>query len=427
MGNVNCCKGPEKEPVKDELTNDANLYDKEGYPHDSVVNRENQVEEQNLPKNEEIEVEENDVKPQDENNVDNNQNEENGEEEANEENPEQNQQIEDEHKEPEEQEIDREEGEGEHVEDGVKEQIEDKVIDKQAEQQLEKEELKKEDQVQEQAQVREEQPPHINEGGMEEVEDDNKQELSEQEKAQREIIEQQIAQDRQNRELDIERDYKDIIGETVGQTTYINEPTTEENQNYEILNNVEPVTMKDADEVNNYFQNLGTNVTSYTNNDNININSINSNFINENQIDLNNLKLESNVISGNEEDLKYFNQNASTPNNNIDLASLGLATSTQVQGAATEEEINKYFQNNEFTSFGNNYSEYNINNSNNIQYNIPNTSSNIVFGDSQGTTEFKEYATSQVQKNTATMSYVTPPTVTTSYNYNYDNPIQYNY
>ena len=57
--------------------------------------------------------------------------------------------------------------------------------------------------------------------------------------------------------------------------------------------------------------------------------------------------------------------------------------------------------------------------------NIPNTSSNIVFGDNQGNTQFSEYAISQVQNNTATMSYVTTPTVSNSYTYNFNNPIQY--
>ena len=53
---------------------------------------------------------------------------------------------------------------------------------------------------------------------------------------------------------------------------------------------------------------------------------------------------------------KYFLPNAQTQNNNnFDLASLGLQTNTTVQGATSEEEINKYFQN-----AGNTYNTGNV-------------------------------------------------------------------
>ena len=104
MGNIDCCKGVEKE--KEELNNDAaNTYDKEGYPHDSVENKENIVQNElgDLPKQEEIEVEENDIKPLEENNEIEQENK--AEEEQNEQlNTEQNQ-PEDEHKQYEEHEL----------------------------------------------------------------------------------------------------------------------------------------------------------------------------------------------------------------------------------------------------------------------------------------------------------------------------------
>ena len=67
------------------------------------------------------------------------------------------------------------------------------------------------------------------------------------------------------------------------------------------------------------------------------------------------------INNTNDEDLnKYFQTNAYTQNTNIDLASLGLQTSTTVQGASNANEINNYFQNSG-TSYntGNiEYSEY---------------------------------------------------------------------
>ena len=67
------------------------------------------------------------------------------------------------------------------------------------------------------------------------------------------------------------------------------------------------------------------------------------------------------INNTNDEDLnKYFQTNAYTQNTNIDLASLGLQTSTTVQGASNANEINKYFQNSGASYNAGNieYSEY---------------------------------------------------------------------
>ena len=272
---------------------------------------------------------------------------------------------------------------------------------------------------------------------MEEVDNNRQeQELSQKELAQREIIEQQMAEGQQQGDVDIEQQYNDIIGETVGQTTYINEQATDiiPDINTEGMQNMAPITMKDADEVNKYFESLGNNITSLNNNV-ITTDLDNKTLIKETQYELNNYNIESNNIisadANNEDYNKYFQQNASTQNNNIDLASLGLQTGTQVQGATNEEDINKYFQNNEYV-YGNssnlNYSEYNVSNNNNADYNISNTNSNITYGVNQSSTnQFNEYPASQIQTNTKNISYVGTSGVTGSYTYNYNNPIQYNY
>ena len=95
-----------------------------------------------------------------------------------------------------------------------------------------------------------------------------------------------------------------------------------------------PIVFKDAEELNKYFESIGTKaynqVVSSTDNISTNINNLDYNNIN---------------TDTNEEDLnKYFQPNAYTQNNNFDLASLGLQTNTTLQGASSEEEINKYFQ-----------------------------------------------------------------------------------
>ena len=84
-----------------------------------------------------------------------------------------------------------------------------------------------------------------------------------------------------------------------------------------------PLVFNNAEDLNKYFESIGT--AAY------------------NQV----VSSTQNVVNNtNDEDLnKYFQPNAYTQNTNIDLASLGLQTSTTVQGASNANEINNYFQN----------------------------------------------------------------------------------
>ena len=98
--------------------------------------------------------------------------------------------------------------------------------------------------------------------------------------------------------------------------------------------------------MNKYFESIGTNAY--------------------NQVASSLQNVESNTNNNNEDLNKYFQPNAYTQNTNLDLASLGLQTSTTVQGATDANEINKYFQNNTTTyNTGNvGYSEYKATTSN---------------------------------------------------------------
>ena len=152
----------------------------------------------------------------------------------------------------------------------------------------------------------------------------------------------------------------------------------------------QPIVFKDADELNKYFESIGTNaynqVVSSLNNTSTNVNEVSN-------VNLNNMNININTNT-NEEDLnKYFQPNAYTQNdNNFDLANMGLQTSTTLQGATSEEEINKYFQ-----GAGTTYNTGNVE-VNQYQYGTNSQTQNT------GSVNFSEYkATSSKQ----------------SYNYNY--------
>ena len=155
--------------------------------------------------------------------------------------------------------------------------------------------------------------------------------------AQRENIEQPQKQEQQDNQIynqvqenNIKNDYKEILGNTIAQTTFIDETNPIQAQSITATNTVkpptyinttaQPIVFNNAEDLNKYFQSIGTSVNNEV------ITSTNNNDINDE--DLN----------------KYFQPNAYTQNTNLDLASLGLGTSTTVQGATSAEEINKYFQ-----------------------------------------------------------------------------------
>ena len=103
--------------------------------------------------------------------------------------------------------------------------------------------------------------------------------------------------------------------------------------------------------MNKYFESIGTNAY--------------------NQVSSSLQNVENNTNNNNEDLNKYFQPNAYTQNTNLDLASLGLQTSTTVQGATDANEINKYFQNSNTTTYntGNvGYSEYKATTSNAQHY-----------------------------------------------------------
>ena len=213
-------------------------------------------------------------------------------------------------------------------------------------------------------------------------------ELPKEELVQREIVEQQqIPQYNEQNNIDYLRgavniqnnnyNYNEIIENAPrSQTNYVNEPIQTPIQNVDTTNNIqqinnafintttttniqEPLVFKDADEVNKYFESIGTNA----------YNQVVSSISTQNNLSSEINNLNTNTNTNNEEDLnKYFQPNAYIQNTNIDLASLGLGTGTSVQGANTEEEINKYFQ-----SSGNSYNtgnadllnQYGLNNQNN--------------------------------------------------------------
>ena len=162
--------------------------------------------------------------------------------------------------------------------------------------------------------------------------------------AQRENIEQPQKQEQQDNQIynqvqenNIKNDYKEILGNTIAQTTFIDETNPIQAQSITATNTVKPPTY--------------INTTAQP------------------------------IVFNNAEDLnKYFQPNAYTQNTNLDLASLGLGTSTTVQGATSAEEINKYFQGSNTYNTGNvdlgqygydvtnqsgnvNYSEYKVTNS----------------------------------------------------------------
>ena len=461
MGNINCCKKPDEPAKNDEIINDEeiNQLDNEGFPQDSVQNKEDQNKDNTeeikpLPNNEEIEVNASQNKEEPEQNAQNEE-EQNIEEAANnlyeqgkaaisnsqnqnveennEENQEQNQQENEQENEQqgEEQEIEQEaEQQGEEQEQEVEQQGEE-----QEQENEQKGELQEADEQGEEQQQKEEQQESI--AQQQEVIEQPKQNLVQEKIAQREIIEYQLNQEHEG-ENEVNKQYNDIIGATVKEETqYVKDYNQYDTNNVQNTNNIinieqqpainytnitstNPTVFKDSDDLNKYFQNLGIDINTQSqvlsqtdNNFNINTNYNYNTNINTNET---------------EEDLnKYFEPNAYTQNGKIDLASLGLQASTTVQGATNADEINKYFQNIDTTyNTGNvdlaqygysgsnsatenvNYSEYSVtkNTGNHNNYNL---GSNV---------QYNTYSQSQIVQNAATT--YAPQTASYSYSYSYN-------
>lgn len=450
MGNINCCKKPD-EKIESDLINDPediNQLDTDGYPQDSVKkgdeqNNQNEEEIKPLPNNEEIEANSN------ENNQKENEEPEQKEEED--------QKDEEEQKEEEEPKEEQEQKE-ENVEDAAKKSYEqeanaavshsqNQIAEEENDNQEQDEDNNEENQ--EQPEDREQQPPvevHMPEAEPqpkeeepqekqevhnEEEKENQNHELEQEKTAEREIIEQQLNQNENM--INTEKEYNDIVGQTVDDTTYIknlNQNIPEINNNmvnieqattntYATANpqvNQTPIILKNEDELNKYFESIGVNVNSYNQEDSSTPNTYNYDASNIN-------------INNNDEDLnKYFQPNAYTQNGNIDLASLGLQTSTTVQGATSADEINKYFQNTD--------NAYTTNDIDLTQYGIGTTnaaSSSYTKNAYNTNNQYNEYSKSQVTQNnvitttTNTTTNYVPQSYNYSYSYNYNTPTINNY
>jgi hypothetical protein len=279
-------------------------------------------------------------------------------------------------------------------------------------------------------QPKEEEPQEKQEVHNEEEKKNQNHELEQEKTAEREIIEQQLNQNEDM--INTEKEYNDIVGQTVDDTTYIknlNQNIPEINNNnminieqattntYPTANsqvNQTPIVLSNEDELNKYFESIGVNVNSY--------NQAESSTPITYNYDASNIN-----INNNDEDLnKYFQPNAYTQNGNIDLASLGLQASTTVQGATSADEINKYFQNTD--------NAYTTNNIDLTQFGIGTTNaakSSYTENVYNTNNQYNEYSKSQVTQNKV----ITTTTNTTtnyapqsySYSYNYNTPTINNY
>ena len=177
--------------------------------------------------------------------------------------------------------------------------------------------------------------------------------------------------------------YNEIVNNAISQinyTNYINEsipvstPNIIDNNNFANTssNNIQSqMIFQNADEVNEYFQSIGTNAYNQV----VSSTSVQNNYNYGNNINTNT----------NDEDLnKYFQPDAYTQNGKIDLASFGLEANTTVQGVTSAEEINKYFQNVDNIGNNNILNQYGINNqnignANYFEYNVTNNTQNYSY------------------------------------------------
>ena len=218
------------------------------------------------------------------------------------------------------------------------------------------------------------------------------------------VVEQHIAEQKNEvqDQTDINKYYENLVGQTMGQTTYdINQNIQQNDYNYtnyeNYTNNIEndinsyintndpnTIVMKDADEVNKYFSGLVESTQVKVNNEVI-PSTTTQNVVNIDTNTYTNANIE-------DEDLnKYFQPGSYTQNQNFDLASLGLSPSTTVQGAANADEINQYFQN-----IDNN--TYTTQNNNLIQQNASVTNTN------NGNLNYSEYKTTVTKTTYAPQS-----------------------
>ena len=434
MGNINCCKKPDEEKKDEELMKDEdiNQLDKDGYPHDSVqVNREgnNQNEEEikNLPNNEEIEVgsgenqkeeekEEQKAQNEEQQNIEDtgaNPQDQNAEEQEQEHINEENQQQEHEQEQEPEHEQEQEQ-EQEHEEEQEQPQEQEQEQEQEHEQIQEQEQEQEHEQPQEQEHEQiQEQIPHeeVNQQQLEQEQPVVQGEYAAQQELipqadinQNLVVEQHIAEQKNEvqDQTDINKYYENLVGQTMGQTTYdINQNIQQNDYNYtnyeNYTNNIEndinsyintndpnTIVMKDADEVNRYFSGLVESTQVKVNNEVI-PSTTTQNVVNIDTNTYTNANIE-------DEDLnKYFQPGSYTQNQNFDLASLGLSPSTTVQGAANADEINQYFQN-----IDNN--TYTTQNNNLIQQNASVTNTN------NGNLNYSEYKTTVTKTTYAPQS-----------------------